>query len=43
MKNNNWIIIGAGEFGIEIFNIFFKGSKKKLLFFVDDDFKKKNL
>ena len=29
MKNTDWIIIGAGELGVEIYNIFFKNSKKK--------------
>ena len=43
MKNHDWVILGAGEFGKEIYNIFFKNSKKKLVFFVDDYVKKKEL
>jgi len=43
MEKINWVILGAGEFGREIYNIFFKNSKKKLKYFVDDDKTKKNL
>ena len=37
MSNLNWIIIGAGELGKEIYHIFFKNSKRRLIYFVDDD------
>ena len=43
MEKINWVILGAGEFGREIYNIFFKNSKRKLKFFVDDDKTKKIL
>ena len=43
MNNLNWIIIGAGELGKEIYKIFFKDTNKDLSYFVDDDKSKKSL
>ena len=43
MNDFNWVIIGAGELGSEIYHIFFKNSKRKLSYFVDDDKSKKKL
>lgn len=43
MESNDWIILGAGELGREIYNIFFKNTKKKLIYFVDDYVNKKKI
>ena len=43
MNNYNWVIIGAGELGSELYHIFFKNSKRKLSYFVDDNKSKKKL
>ena len=37
MSKSKWIIIGAGELGKEIYNIFFRQNSEELAFFIDNN------